>query len=79
MISTILEPNLYMEIWVPAVVGGPALGGGPVRLIGEARRRHSMVLEAMSLLMQRGHCPARKLRAKLWFSADPMRCHGVTW
>jgi uncharacterized protein YbjT (DUF2867 family) len=43
MSSTILEPNLYMEIWIPAVVGGPALGGGPVTLVGEARRRHSMV------------------------------------
>jgi uncharacterized protein YbjT (DUF2867 family) len=43
MSSTILEPNLYMEIWIPAVVGGPALSGGPVTLVGEARRRHSMV------------------------------------
>jgi uncharacterized protein YbjT (DUF2867 family) len=43
MTWTILEPNLYMEIWVPAIVGGPALAGKPVTFIGEGRRRHSMV------------------------------------
>ncbi len=40
---TILEPNVFMDIWVPAVVGGPALSGHPVTLVGEGRRRHSFV------------------------------------
>lgn len=40
---TILQPNLFMDIWVPAVVGGPALAGEPVTLVGQGRRRHSFV------------------------------------
>ena len=43
MTWTVLEPNLYMDLWVPAVVGGPALAGQTVTLIGEGRRRHSMI------------------------------------
>jgi uncharacterized protein YbjT (DUF2867 family) len=40
---TVLQPNMYMDTWLPAVVGGPALAGQPVTLVGEGRRRHSMV------------------------------------
>lgn len=40
---TILQPNLFMDTWVPAVVGGPALSGEPVTIVGEGRRRHSFV------------------------------------
>ncbi len=40
---TILQPNLFMDIWVPAVVAAPALAGEPVTLVGEGRRRHSFV------------------------------------
>jgi uncharacterized protein YbjT (DUF2867 family) len=43
MTWTILQPNIYMELWIPMMVGGPALAGQPVTLIGEGRRRHSMV------------------------------------
>ncbi len=43
MAWTVLQPNLFMDTWIPAVVGGPALGGQPVTLIGEGRREHSMV------------------------------------
>jgi NADH dehydrogenase len=32
---------MFMEVWVPMIVGGPALGGQPVTLVGEGRRRHS--------------------------------------
>jgi uncharacterized protein YbjT (DUF2867 family) len=39
---TILQPNLFMDVWIPAVVG-PALAGQPVTFIGDGRRRHSMV------------------------------------
>lgn len=40
---TILQPNLYMDTWVPAIVGEPALAGRPVTLVGDGLRRHSMV------------------------------------
>ncbi len=43
MTWTILQPNLYMDTWLPMAVGGPALAGQPVTLVGEGRRRHSMV------------------------------------
>ena len=43
MTWTILQPNLYMDSWLPMAVGGPALAGQPVTLVGEGRRRHSMV------------------------------------
>ena len=40
---TILQPNLFMDTWVPAVVGGPALVGDRVTIVGQGRRRHSFV------------------------------------
>ena len=40
---TILQPNLFMDTLVPAVVGGPALAGKPVTIVGQGRRRHSFV------------------------------------
>jgi uncharacterized protein YbjT (DUF2867 family) len=40
---TILQPNLFMDTWVPAVVGGPALAGEPVTIVGQGSRRHSFV------------------------------------
>jgi len=43
MTWTILQPNLYMDTWLPMAVGGPAMAGQPVTLVGEGRRRHSMV------------------------------------
>ncbi|MDQ3641097.1 MAG: SDR family oxidoreductase [Actinomycetota bacterium] len=46
MAWTILQPNLFMDTWLPMAVGGPALAGQPVNLVGEGRRRHSMVAMA---------------------------------
>ena len=46
LVYTILMPNLYMEIWCPNVVGRAALAGQPVTLIGEGRRKHSMISAA---------------------------------
>lgn len=40
---TIVQPNLYMDLLVPMAVGIPALTGKTVTLVGEGRRRHSMV------------------------------------
>jgi uncharacterized protein YbjT (DUF2867 family) len=40
---TVLEPNMFMDVWIPAVVGGPALSGQLVTLVGAGQRRHSMI------------------------------------
>lgn len=43
MTWTVLQPNLYMDTWIPAIVGGPALTGQPVTLVGDGLRQHSMI------------------------------------
>jgi NADH dehydrogenase len=43
---TILAPDIFMDIWIMAVIGGPALQGAPVWLVGEGRDRHSFVAGA---------------------------------
>lgn len=43
MTWTILQPNVFMDTSIPMVVGGPALAGQPITLVGDGRRRHSMV------------------------------------
>jgi len=43
MAWTVLQPNLFLDKLPMAVVGGPALAGQPITLIGEGRRRHSMI------------------------------------
>jgi uncharacterized protein YbjT (DUF2867 family) len=40
---TVLQPNVFMDKLIPAVVGAPALAGRPVPLIGNGQRRHSFV------------------------------------
>ena len=40
---TILAPNIFMDTWIPMIVGGPVQAGQPVTLVGEGRRRHSFV------------------------------------
>jgi NADH dehydrogenase len=40
---TILTADTLMDLTLPLVVGGPALSGQPVILVGEGRRRHSFV------------------------------------
>ncbi|WP_433157682.1 SDR family oxidoreductase [Kribbella sp. CA-247076] len=42
MTWTVLQPNLFMDK-LPLAVIGPALAGDPVTLVGEGRRRHSLV------------------------------------
>ncbi len=39
---TILQPDPFMDVWFPIILG-PALEGGTVTLVGEGRHRHSMV------------------------------------
>lgn len=40
---TILAPNLFMEVWIGAIVGLAVADGRPVTLVGEGRRKHSMI------------------------------------
>lgn len=40
---TILYPNVFTEVWVGMVVGGPLRAGQPITLVGEARRLHTFV------------------------------------
>lgn len=39
---TILQPDPFMDIWFPFIIG-PALESGAVTLVGEGKQRHSMV------------------------------------
>ena len=43
MTWTILAPNAFMDVWLAAVVAGPALAGGEVVYVGSGARRHSFV------------------------------------
>ncbi len=43
MAWTVLQPDAFMDTWIPAVVGGPALARQQVTVVGEGRRRHSFV------------------------------------
>ena len=40
---TILAPDGFMDVWIPMIVVGPALGGQPVTIVGDGRRRHSLI------------------------------------
>jgi uncharacterized protein YbjT (DUF2867 family) len=40
---TILAPNFFMEVWIGAIVGLAVAQGRPVTLVGEGRRKHSMI------------------------------------
>lgn len=40
---TILEPNIFMEVWIGMLVGMPLQQGLPVTLIGRGDHRHSMI------------------------------------
>jgi NADH dehydrogenase len=42
---TILAPDAFMDVWFPMVIG-PALGGGPVTLVGQGLRKHSFIAAA---------------------------------
>jgi uncharacterized protein YbjT (DUF2867 family) len=40
---TILQPNIFIEVWAGILVAGPVLAGQPVTLVGDGTRRHSMI------------------------------------
>jgi uncharacterized protein YbjT (DUF2867 family) len=39
----ILAPDVFMDVWIPMIVVGPALAGRPVTIIGEGSRKHSLI------------------------------------
>lgn len=43
MAWTVLQPNVFMDKLIPLVVGGPAIAGQPVTLVGSSDHRHSFV------------------------------------
>jgi NADH dehydrogenase len=43
MEHTILQPNLFLEVWAGMLVAGPLLAGQPVTLIGDGTQRRSMI------------------------------------
>ncbi len=45
MAWTILAPNAFMESWPGRVVGGPAMAGREIVLVGEGKRRHAFIAE----------------------------------
>jgi uncharacterized protein YbjT (DUF2867 family) len=40
---TILQPNIFLEVWAGMLVAGPLLAGHPVTLVGDGAQRHSMI------------------------------------
>jgi NADH dehydrogenase len=46
MAFTILQPNAFMDVWVPALVGMPLQQGRPVTLVGRGDHRHGLVAAA---------------------------------
>jgi uncharacterized protein YbjT (DUF2867 family) len=43
MTWTVLRPDAFMDVWIPMVVGGPALSSQPVTLVRDGSRVHSLV------------------------------------
>ncbi|MCE0488153.1 SDR family oxidoreductase [Ornithinimicrobium sediminis] len=43
MTWTVLQPNAFMDVYVPMVFAAPALAGTPVTIVGEGRQQHSLV------------------------------------
>lgn len=43
---TVVRPTIFMDTWFPTLIESALAAGGPVTLVGEARRRHSFVAEA---------------------------------
>jgi uncharacterized protein YbjT (DUF2867 family) len=75
---TILQPDPFMDVWLPNVIG-PGLQGGTVTLIGEAKQRHSLVAMedvadyAVAALTQ----PAAAARTIQVGGAEPVSWHDV--
>ncbi len=43
MTWTVLQPNAFMDVYVPLAFAAPALAGQPVTIVGDGLRQHSLV------------------------------------
>lgn len=43
MTHVILRPNIFMDVWIPMIVGMPLANGQPVTVVGTGARRHSFI------------------------------------
>ncbi len=43
---TILQPNLFMDVWFPMIIAGPIQANEPVARVGSGERQHSFVAAA---------------------------------
>jgi NADH dehydrogenase len=58
---TILAPDVFMDVWIPMIVGGPVMSGQPVTIVGEGRRQHAFIASedvAAFALASIGHAAA---------------------
>jgi NADH dehydrogenase len=45
MVHTVLQANVFMDVWFPMLIEQPIRSARPITLVGESRRRHSFVTE----------------------------------
>jgi uncharacterized protein YbjT (DUF2867 family) len=76
---TILEPNLFMEISCPNIVGGPLVAGQPVTLVGEGNRKHSMISieDVVSFAVAAARNPRARNRVLVLGGPAPVSWHDV--
>jgi uncharacterized protein YbjT (DUF2867 family) len=76
---TILEPNLFIEISCPNIVGGPLLAGHPVTLVGEGKRKHSMISmeDVASFAVAAARNRRARNRALVLGGPEPVSWHDV--
>lgn len=43
MTHVVLRPNIFMDVWIPMIVGMPIASGQPVRIVGSGTRKHSFI------------------------------------
>ncbi len=76
---TILQPNLFMEVWIPMLLGRGAAGASPVMLAGEGRRRHSFVSmhDVAAYAVAVAGNPAARDRVLVLGGAEPVSWRGI--
>jgi NADH dehydrogenase len=45
MAYTILQPNVFMDVWFPLLIEAAVVSGQPVTLVGHSSRRHAFIAE----------------------------------
>ena len=62
MAHTILQANVFMDVWFPALIESALFRGRPVTLVGDSSRRHSFVAErdVAAFAVAAVHAPAAR-------------------